>query len=321
MTDKNREALAQAQKLVQRARRRLIVGAAGDGFFTGVLFGCVPALLLGLSWLVGFGPEPGPWLMLFPGIGALFGVVVAIGLAPDEAHSALILDKAAGTGEALVSALTATDAQPAFRALAAEGGVSAVGDQPMRTLLPWRAPWTATAAVLALLATSALAFLPGAAEEPQPIPHTTPADVTPGIPSDTGSAGTPGDSTEGALPTDVVPTAETDPATLPPEDLETLARELAARGSKEAEAALKALEHDDFETARAALREALAAGSGVKSEDGTGSLTASSAPGSGVAGAWSSGRWPLRYDRAIRRYMAAQEVHATVPADGERNPR
>jgi hypothetical protein len=92
------------------------------------------------------------------------------------------------------------------------------------------------------------------------------------------------------------------------EQLASLAERLAQEGSADAEQALERLSAGDRDGALAALREALARDDPrVRAEAGGGGGEAGAAgPSGGGRPVWTSGHWPLRYDRTVRRWFDRQ---------------
>ena len=315
-----------AARIVSRARRRLAAAQATERAADGVLAGAalavaglvaerfVPGLSLGLVWLS------------LPAAGALAGAVELLIHPPVAARAALAVDRAAGTHEAFVSALTAEDAAPPFRELAADHGLRLLGNRSLATLLPLGVPRRAAPALAAAALVAALTAVGAAPDAVGAVPPDGGAAAVAGLGGQV-DGGAPG-ATAGTTPVPpaagvAVPVAGTSSpqgATAPPPvtasglpgltdgEIESLAQELAERGLAVAERALDALRSGDRAAAEAMLREALVA----PARAGPGGALGGEHPGSAAGpspvapGAWSAGAWPLRYDRAVRAWLRRQ---------------
>ncbi len=315
--------LAAAGRVVARARLRLAVRRglelAAGGALGGALVAIVAVCALRLS---GGGAVPAPW-MLVPVAGAVLGLGAGFLRPPAAARAALAVDRAAGTDEAFVSALTAADADRSFRELAATCALRGLGTRPLARLLPFGMPRRAAPAAVALALVVALAVLgrdaPGTGAVSDPPPASAAVTLT-GAKGGAGAGPSRGAARAASrvpapLP-GVGPAAGPSPAVpaggppLTDADVRRLARDLAARGVAAGAAALEALRRGDRAAAEALLRGALAAES-VASPVAAAGVTASAGrrlAGRGAPGAWSVGTWPLRYDREVRAWLRRQAV-------------
>jgi hypothetical protein len=229
--------------------------------------------------------------------------VSAAARAPSLVSAALALDRAAETHDAFVSALSADDAPPAFRELAAENALRRCPRTGVGRFLPFAWPRRARGAVVGVALLAAVALVAG------------PAD---------GSASA---STQRSfLPSGhtLVPAAgaATHPGTA--EDLreagserlrETAEALLSTSGYEEAERALAALAAGDRVTALLELERALERVSGA-STGGAGASGDGAGGAHGGGGAddtparWATGSWPLRYDRVVDRWLEMERGRA-----------
>ncbi len=327
--------LALAGRVVRAARTRLSWSRVLEAATTGALVGGGLAAAGGFVALA-YRPsvESALWLLWLPVAGGAVGAVRGFSGRPDTAVSALAVDRAAGAHEAFTSALTASDAAPMMRELAARYGLTALADRSISDLLPIAAPKRAAPAAVVIALALALAVMggppdaeAGSASRASELVRLPAASSDPaagggrsGEAPREGSVPVPGTSSDVANRPRVSPdnAHASDVPGLGAAELRQLAEELAARGVAGGEAALAALARGDREAAELALRSALAArGDGSGTEAGAGRESGSESPGARSApGGWSVGAWPLRYDREVRAWMRRQ-----VAVDRRANPR
>jgi len=316
--------VAEARRTVRAARRRLTGAAllvhAARGLLWGSLAGC--AVAVGAAAL-GIAP---PVAVLAPALGlGLAGAVRVLLAPPSEARAAFALDRAAGTDEAFLSALTADDAEPSFRDLCAAYALERCDRARVVAALPLEPPRAATGAAVAFALLTALVLVPRAsAGEAPPPPGAAPAVPEPGVPGEVGPV-SPADRARAlgeaiaAQPEEADRLAAGVRRTVPAlgeDDLRDLAKALGehpdARRREAAERALQALDAGDREAAAAALREALGAEGALPAAapNGTGSVAARGPVEAGAPGPWSAPTWPLRYDRKVRRWLELRAAQA-----------
>jgi len=313
-----------ADGLVCRARRRLALCQALEHAATGVLAAGAIAAAIGALLFAGALPgAPSLLLLCLPVAGGVLGGIHGVVRRPDQTFAALAIDRAAGAHEAFVSALTATDASPAMRELAARYGLSAMAGRSLGALLPVSVPSRAAPAAVAVGLTAALVAIgtspdAAAASRREEAPAASAVVATGGDARGASTSESPthepvpvqgssatnsgsGQTAGGAIRPEELPA-------LPAAEVRQLAEDLAARGVDAGALALEALARGDRDAAEALLRSALAARG-----DGTGSAPAA-IPGSGsnkgsagaAPGGWSVGAWPLRYDREVRVWLRRQ---------------
>ncbi len=322
--------MERALQAVRRARRRLVLAAGAEGAARGLLAGSLAALALAGGALVltpGTAAARPMWMLVISAAGALVGAAAAVRRPPTIAVAALELDRAAHTDEAFLTALTAADARPVFRALSAEHALRRCMPRDVHRFLPWRAPpATAAAAVGAslVLAVSLIAAPAANGATYGPLAGGAGAETGPLVPGSSGAAAPPvvpdtsprarieslreaaarGDDAALAR---LAPPVRRDLAAASDDELRALATALAERGDERAEAArqaLDALARGDRAAATDALRAALAnAGDATAATPGGGDAAAPlRANGQAPPAPWSAPTWPLRYDRTVRRW-------------------
>ena len=327
--------VADARRLVVRARRRLLAEAVADGFARGVVAGS----LAGIAAMAGSaiaGEESVVSVAVgLAVVGATAGAIVGLRRAPSEETAALALDRAARTEEAFVSALTAVRARQDFRELAARYALDRCDLAKVRSAIPVRPPRLSALATVSAALLAALVLVPFAsADAPGTIEPPGPAEMGPAptgaAPSSRVAAVSPHervralrDALAQARTADadaLRPIVRSDLAAVGDRELAELASLLAEAGSEAGARAKAALESGDRATAVEALRAALggsvagAPGEGVGSQPGTAPGSASSA----TRGPGSMGSWPLRYDRLVRRW---REASRGTEGSGEGGPR
>lgn len=315
------EVLGDAERVVRRARGRLSIARAIDWAVRGALAGSVAGLAVaGVVHLAG---GTGSALVLtLPAAGALTGFVASFRGRPGVASAALALDRAAGSDEAFVSALSAGDAAPEIRALSAEYALGRCAERDVPRILRIPTPAAAAAAALATAALCAVVLVP-AAERPAPDAGDAAPPSSVGVSAGGGAqaGGSPGPAVspearaarlaEAAKRGDadavaaLAPEVRGDLAAVSDDDLRTVADALAAGGSADARTALDLLAKGDRSGAVDALRRALGfrdAGAGADVAGGSGAGTAGQVPG-GAADPRLPASWPLRYDREVRQWL------------------
>lgn len=308
-------ALADAERAVRGARRRLAAGLVVDGALRGALAGAAAGLAAAAAAWALSSVAPSALLAAAPVLGAVAGATALLRRTPDLAGAALVLDRAARTDEGFVSAIAARDASPAFREMAAAWALSRCGAGAVGRALPFEVPRVAAAAVLASAALGAVVLVQGTAGAGPAAPVSPPPGPTevevaaPAVsPRDRVASATrslrAGERPSATLREDV----RGDLASVPVEDLRALAEALAAGGSEEARRAADALARGDVSAAIEALRRALG---GAPSAGAV--LPGGTAPGSIPGGSREPVRprtpptWPLRYDRTVERWFEILE--------------
>ncbi|MCE9634877.1 MAG: hypothetical protein K8T90_04155, partial [Planctomycetes bacterium] len=315
--------LARAASIVDRARTRLLRAAVLDGAARGALGGAIAGVTVSL--LAHLAGAPPVALVTLPFAGAAVGAVWVLLRPPTTVAAALALDRAADTDEAFVSALTATDAAPWVLEFTAARAVESCDESSVARFLLVPAPAAGAAAAVLTVLLAAIVLVPAAqgdgalgseagASAVTPRPGVAGAGGTTTSPSsralafaESVRAGTDADAlTAASRPEATVVRA--DLAAVPEPDLQRLAEALASKGAAEGKRALDALARGDRGAAIDALRAAL----GVRDADAGGVPAGGRAAGSVPGGAtdvtrrldpWSGASWPLRYDRAVRRYL------------------
>jgi len=308
-------ALGDAEGVVRLARRRLGAALALDGALRGALAGAAAGIAVAAGVWALAASAPPSWLLAAPLAGAAGGAWLLRRRLPDLAGAALVLDRAARTDEGFVSALSARDASPEIRELAASWALGKCGRGAVSRVLPIETPRVAAAAVLATAALAAGVVLRGPGADATPRVDETPqAAVAPAA----GPSASPRDRVAAAATalragTEPAPSLREevrgDLASVPGNDLLALAEALAAGGSEDGRRAAEALARGDVAVAVEALRRALG---GAVSAPGT-ALPGGAGPGPGGAPGGPAPRprapetWPLRYDRAVERWLASPE--------------
>ncbi len=314
------EVLGDAERVVRRARGRLSIARAIDWAVRGALAGSAAGLAVaGVVHLAG--GTGSALLLTLPAAAALTGFVASFRGRPGVASAALVLDQAAGSDEAFVSALSAGDAAPEIRALSAEYALDRCAERDVPRILRIPTPAAAAAAALATAALCAVVLVP-AAKRPAPDADAAPSSSV-GVSAGGGAqaGGSPGPAVspearaarlaEAAKRGDadavaaLAPEVRGDLAAVSDDDLRTVADALAAGGSADARTALDLLGKGDRAGAVDALRRALGfrdAGAGADVAGGSGAGAAGQVPG-GAADPRLPASWPLRYDREVRQWL------------------
>lgn len=325
-------ALADAGRVVARARRRLTLASVADGGCRGALAGAVAgSVVVGVRLFLGL---PSGWVAAaaLPAVGAAAGCLLAFLSRPGVAAAALRLDGAARTDEAFVSALTAKDARPEFRELAARYALDRCDRAAVSRFLPFEPPTAALGASVALAALAALVLLPQNPAAPPPVDTDPVGDLVPVAGSGGGLDGPGADprrrvaelkealrQARTSRAEALAPVARTDLAAVPEGDLEELARMLAEGGDEDAAAALEALARGDRGAAVEALRRALGGAQAPMARgSGGGGAAAAPVPGHVTPSPWAAPSWPLRYDRTVRRWTEASLEAGTGAPGGVR---
>jgi len=330
-------ALADAAALVRSARRRLVGAARLSAALSGLTVGAFVSIC---AWGVLIATDVPPPVVVLAAVPLLFAALHAAGdrsTRISTERAALTLDRAAGTEEAFVSALTAEDAPVEFRELAARQALVRCSRGSLPRVLPIDVPRAAPRAALAAALLAALLVVPRAGAATRPIVQTG------GEVEVAGTAGAPGRGPSAAVDpserahalvaalTSKAPDASASAAALrrdlpalDAQDLGDLARTLAAGNlgerSAAARAALTALADGDLAAAERALDRALGGPPRTTGTEagGTGTGTSASAVPSRQAGAWSAPTWPLRYDRTVRQWFEAQNASSGAGTGGNR---
>ncbi len=306
--------LDSARRVVARARRRLGAAWALEGAVTGLLLGALVAVGLGVLGALGWMEPSGAIALVLPATGTVVGAAFGLRRTPDLGLAALTLDRAAQTDEGLVAALTAVDAPPAFRELAAAHALARIGERRLGEVLPFVAPRRAAPSVVAVGLALALGWpaqsvdaAPSGVPGEQALTTTGAAEAG----SDVGESSTGEGTSERA---DAA--AETSSSQLGDRALRAV-----AEGDPAGERALASLKEGDVAGAAAALgpsdpASTVPTGGAGGSPDGT---AAAAENGDRAPEVWSAGRWPLRYDRAVRRWFErAERGTDRAPESGER---
>jgi hypothetical protein len=330
-------ALADAAALVRSARRRLVGAARLSAALSGLTAGAFVSIC---AWGVLVATDVPPPVVVLVAVPLLFAALHAAGdrsTRISTERAALTLDRAAGTQEAFVSALTAEDAPVEFRELAARQALVRCSRGSLPRVLPIDVPRAAPRAALAAALLVALLVVPRAGAATRPI-----LEAGGGV-DGAGTITTPGrgptvavDPSERARALVAAMTAKAagaaassaalrrDLPALDAQDLGDLARTLAegdlGERSAAAREALAALANGDLAGAERALDRALGGppkGTGTEA-GGTGTGTPTDAVSRGQAGAWSAPTWPLRYDRTVRQWFEAQNGSSGSGTGGNR---
>jgi hypothetical protein len=311
--------LTLAAEAVRRARRRLAAAAFVRGAAGGIVLSGATALAAAVVLRgIGNGLPAGlaPSLLAVPALGAALGGCLALRRAPGDAEAALLLDRAAGTDEAFVTAITASDAGAGFRELAAAWAIERCGPERVVRVLPLPVPTTAGVGVLLSTALAAVVLTGASGGAGAPAGSGTAGEFLPVRPGS--GAGTAAGLAKALREDDAArwaPLATEVRADLPALDrdvLRDLAEALAGKGSELAASARDALDRGHDDVAADLLRKALRfgdAGPGAAVAGGTGAGAVPTA-GSGTPESALLPRvpatWSPRYDAAIRRWYEEQ---------------
>jgi hypothetical protein len=246
------EKIAEAAAAVGAARRRLAASRVADGVARGALVGAIAG---GAAWLVSRWTPGGAglWPLAAPVLGAACGAVLAMRRGVPTDVAALTLDAAARTDEAFVSALSVRDAAPQVRELVAAHAVERCPPSAVSRFLPFRAPGAATAAVVASALLAALVLVPRATATDRGETHDLNAHIVPVIGATSGSVVRPSEPSDrvrwtkelaeeqGEIHPTWAPAAREDLASVPSDEVRSLAEALASLDGAPAEAAKRAL--------------------------------------------------------------------------------
>jgi hypothetical protein len=325
--------VGEAVAVVRAARNRLVARAVLEGAALGALLGALAGAAVSVLARAAFGVDA-MWPLLAPVAGALAGGLVVLGRESPLDAAALTLDAEAKADEAFVTALAATDGEPEFRELAAAYALERCGRRSLARMLPLRAPSLASAAALAAALLAAVVLVPRArAADPATgggfdvVEHRAVAAAS-GPDRARSEPASPRERAErlrqalrdaaDRMPESARPLAESvrrDLAAVTDEQMRRLAETMLALpdAADAARRSLDALARGDRSAATAALREALGgrtpgASTQGAASGGTGTGTAAPEPDRPAARAWGAPAWPLRYDRAVRRFLTESTI-------------